>query len=73
MESPAPVFDREKVFTSLLWQNLLKVVGSKLSMSLAYHPQIDGQMERVNQYLENYLRYLCFLHPKEWHKWLALA
>ena len=31
------VSDKDKVFTNLLWQNLLKALGSKLSMSLAYH------------------------------------
>jgi hypothetical protein len=42
-------------------------------MSSSYHPQIDGQIERVNQCLETFLK--CFVHacPKQWHKWLALA
>jgi len=42
-------------------------------MSSSYHPQTDGQTERVNQCLEAFLR--CTVHscPKEWHKWLPLA
>lgn len=42
-------------------------------MSSAYHPQTDGQTERVNQCLEGYLR--CFVHacPAKWKNWLNLA
>lgn len=42
-------------------------------MSTAYHPQSDGQTERVNQCLETFLR--CFIHAclRQWHQWLDLA
>jgi hypothetical protein len=42
-------------------------------MSSAYHPQTDGQTERVNQCLEAYLR--CFVQscPRQWSSWLSLA
>jgi hypothetical protein len=69
----AMVSDRDRVFTSHIWQELIKLAGTNLKMSRAYHPQTDGQTERVNQRLETYLR--CFVHacPNKWSSWLALA
>lgn len=60
------VTDRDKIFTSKLWQDLFKKLGIKLHMSTSYHPQSDGQTERVNQCLENYLRCMAFIQPQKW-------
>uniref|UniRef100_A0A8R7VAA2 Integrase catalytic domain-containing protein n=1 Tax=Triticum urartu TaxID=4572 RepID=A0A8R7VAA2_TRIUA len=67
------VSDRDKVFTSALWRELLAGAGTKLLYSTAYHPQTDGQSERVNQCTEMYLR--CAVHdtPRQWRKWLPSA
>ena len=43
------VLDRDKVFTNNFWQELFKKLGVGLHLSTAYHPQSDGQTERVNQ------------------------
>jgi hypothetical protein len=67
------VSDRDKKITSLFWKELIKAVGSKLHYTTAYHPQTDGQSERVNQCLEQYLRCAVQDHPCTWHKWLAMA
>lgn len=69
----AIVSDRDRIFTSLLWQELFCLSGTELRMSSAYHPQGDGQTERVNQSVEAYLR--CFIHacPSKWSQWLSLV
>jgi hypothetical protein len=69
----AIVSDRDKVFTSTLWRELFRLSHTQLKMSSAYHPQTDGQTERINQCLETYLR--CFAHvcPTKWFSWLHLA
>ena len=67
------ISDRDKIFTSRFWQELFRLTDTQLLMSSSYHPQTDGQTERLNQCLENYLR--CTVHacPAKWVKWLPLA
>ncbi|MBW0517621.1 hypothetical protein O181_057336 [Austropuccinia psidii MF-1] len=43
------IIDREPKFTSALWTNLHQLFGTKLSFSIAYHPQTDGLAERMIQ------------------------
>ena len=56
----AIISDRDKVFTSQVWQELFRLSDIKLLMSSSYHPQMDGQTERLNQCLETFLR--CLVH-----------
>lgn len=67
------ISDRDRVFTSSLWQEVFKVVGVELHLSSSYHPQSDGQTERLNQTTETFLR--CFVNacPSKWLSWLPLA
>lgn len=67
------ISDRDPIFTSRFWKELFSQIGTELRMSSAYHPETDGQTERVNQCLEIYLR--CFTHacPSKWSQYLSLA
>jgi transposase InsO family protein len=50
------VSDRGTQFTSRFWERLHETLDTQLCFSSAYHPQIDGQIKRVNQVLEDMLR-----------------
>lgn len=67
------VSDRDGVFTSTLWQEVFKLSSVQLHMSSSYHPQTDGQTERLNQTMETFLH--CFVNacPSKWLSWLRLA
>jgi hypothetical protein len=54
------VSDRGTQFTLMFWERLHETLDTQLRFSSAYHPQIDGQTERVNQILEDMLR-VCAL------------
>lgn len=62
------ISDRGPLFTSKVAKELFKLIGVKQSFSMAYHPQTDGETERVNQELELYLRTFCGLHQHDWEK-----
>ena len=67
------VFDRDPRFTSRFWHSLQKALGTKLSFSTAFHPQTDGQSERVIQVLEDLLG-ACTLDLKgSWDDYLPLV
>lgn len=59
----ALVSDRDWIFTSALWRELFSLARVELCMSSAYHPQSDGQTERVKQ-CRTFLR--CYVHACPW-------
>ena len=69
----AIVSDRDSRFTSNFWQALWKMMGTGLSMSTSYHPQTDGQTERVNRVLEEMLRSYVNDHMTDWDECLVAA
>ncbi|OWY93119.1 Pol Polyprotein, partial [Phytophthora megakarya] len=50
-----------------------RVLGKKLDMSTADHPQTDGQTERVNRVVEDILRSVCAEAPRRWSEMLPLV
>jgi transposase InsO family protein len=67
------VSDRGSQFTSRFWQKLHESLDTRLNFSLAYHPQTDGQTERVNQILEDMLRACALKNKTSWDKNLPYA
>ncbi|KAE9302457.1 Transposon Tf2-6 polyprotein [Phytophthora fragariae] len=67
------VSDRDRKFVSAFWQHVFKSIGTMLSMTAAHRAQGDGQTERMNRTLEEYLR--CFVGPlqDDWDVHLANA
>jgi len=69
----AIVSDRDPKFASNFWKGLFKGFGTNLNMSTAYHPQTDGQTERVNQVIEDMLRMYVMDQPSKWEDYLHLV
>jgi Integrase zinc binding domain len=67
------VSDRGTQFVSRFSKRLYELCKIKHNKSTAYHPQSDGQTERVNQVLEQYLRIFCDYQQDNWFELLPLA
>lgn len=65
--------DRDTLFISNFWQEIFKLQGTQLKMSSAYHLEMNGQTEVVNQSLQQYLRSLTSQAPKQWSRQLPWA
>ena len=64
------VSDRDPRLTSHFWRQVMSYLGTKLNMSTAFHPQTDGQTERVNRVLEDMLRHFVGPHQNNWDELL---
>jgi transposase InsO family protein len=67
------MFDRGTQFNSMFWERLHGTLDTQLCFSSAYHPQTDGQTERVNQILEDMLRACALQYERSWDKSLPYA
>jgi hypothetical protein len=67
------VSDRGSIFTSHFWNSLASMMNMKRRLSTAFHPQTDGQTERMNQTAEQYLRIYCNYQQDNWTSLLSLA
>ncbi|GJZ75753.1 putative reverse transcriptase domain-containing protein [Tanacetum coccineum] len=67
------ISDRDSRFTSRFWQTIQEVLGTRLDMSMAYHPQTDNQSERTIQTLEDMLRACVLDFGGSWDVHLPLV
>jgi hypothetical protein len=67
------ISDRRSIFVAQFWEQLHECLGTHLIRSSAYHPQTDGQTERVNQIIEDMLRACVLMDGPKWDKHLPLA
>jgi hypothetical protein len=67
------ISDRGSIFVAHFWVQLHECLGTHLIRRFAYHPQTDGQMERVNQIIENMLHACVLTDSPKWDKHLPLA
>jgi hypothetical protein len=67
------ISDRGPTFVSRFSRELSELLGIKTTPSTAYHPQTDGQTERVNQEIETYLRVFVNHRQDNWADWIPIA
>jgi hypothetical protein len=67
------VSDRDPKFTSNFWKGLFKGFRTNLNFSATYHPESDGQTERVNRVIEDILRMYVMEKPSKWEDYLNLV
>jgi len=67
------VSDRDSTFTRSFFTDKYNYLGIQRSMSIAYHPQTDGQTEGINQVIESYLCSYRNYEQNHWASMLAMA
>ena len=67
------ILDRDSRFTSRFWGKLQEALGTRLNFSTTFHPQTDGQLERVIQVLEDVLRSCVIDYEVSWDRHIPLV
>ena len=67
------ISDREVQFAAGMMKELNNLLGIQTKLWTAYHPQMDGQTERINQELEQYLRVFIDHRQEQWPDWLGMV
>ena len=67
------IYDRDTKFTSNFWKVFFSYLGTKLKFGILYHTQTNGQIERVNQVLEDMLCIYVMDKPSKWEDYLHLV
>lgn len=67
------ISDKDKLFLSKFWKTTMNMLRIKSKMSTSFHPQTDGQTERTNQTLEQYLRAFLNYQQDNWATLLPIA
>jgi len=67
------ISDRGVQFAAGMMKELNNLLGIQMKLSTAYYPQTDGQTERINQELEQYLRVFISHRQEQWPDWLGMA
>jgi transposase InsO family protein len=67
------ISDKGTQFTSRFWERLHETMDTQLRFNSTYHPQTNGQTERVNQILEDMMRVCALQYGRSWDKSLSYA
>lgn len=65
------VSNHEPQFTSKVWKKFCSAIGAQVSLSSGYHPQTNGQTDRLNQELETAIRCVASTNQNTWSLHLA--
>ncbi len=69
--SKSIVCDRDAKFTSKFWKAFTEILGIKMKMSTAFHPETDGQTERANRVIQDCLRHYVNFDQTNWDELLG--